>query len=259
MVVYYENSKGEKINLLKSPYKTLEADWYDANWEESSSGYEMRILIDVFGKRDEFTKNMENLYRIIAIDSELGIYGKLYVNGSYLRCKIRNSKKTGWKGYVYTEVELVFEAPQLKWFVEIKKSFYPQESASEDGLNYAFNYPFNYTANKKGMSQWRVDHIIPSEFKMILYGPCEDPRILINGHPYEVFVNLERDEYLVIDSAENTILKYAANGIVTNEFDNRGYEYSVFEAVPAGLVTFNWSGDFGFDIVLYCARREAKW
>lgn len=259
MIVYYENSKGERIDLLKKPYRTIEADWYDSDWEESSSGYEKTIEIDVFGKREEFVQNMENLYRIIAVDSEIGAYGKLYVNGSYLRCKIQKSKKTGWKGYIYTEVELTFEAPELKWFIETRKSFFPQEGTGSSGLNYMFNYPFNYAADKKGIAQWKVDHIISNDFRMIIYGPCVNPRILVNGYPYEVFVTLERNEYLIIDSAENTIYKYAVNGIVSNEFNNRGYEYSVFERIPSGLVTFNWSGEFGFDVTLYCARREAKW
>ena len=60
MVVYYENSKGDRLNLMRFPYRTVDADWYDADWEESSDGYEKTVSIDVFGKRDEFISNMEN-------------------------------------------------------------------------------------------------------------------------------------------------------------------------------------------------------
>ena len=260
MVVYYENSKGEILNLLKKPYRTVEADWYDSDWDESATGYEKKINIDVFGNRAEFVDNMENLYRIIAVDSEVGVYGRLYVNGSYLRCKILKSKKSSWKGYVFSEVEMIFYAPALEWVEESRKSFFPQqEETSVGGFNYPFNYPFNYTASKRGVSQWEVDYIIPSDFHMIIYGPCVNPRILVNGYPYEVLTSLERNEYLVIDSANSTVTKYSANGITMNLFDNRGYEHSVFEKLPTGLLTFNWSGDFGFDIILYRVRREAKW
>lgn len=82
MIVYYENMNGEKLNLLKAPFRTTKTDWFDADWSESSDGYEKTVTIDVFGKREEFQANMEQLYRIIAVDAENDTYGKLYVNGA---------------------------------------------------------------------------------------------------------------------------------------------------------------------------------
>ena len=70
MIVYYENMNGEKLNLLKAPFRTTKTDWFDADWSESSDGYEKTVTIDVFGKREEFQANMEHLYRIIAVDAE---------------------------------------------------------------------------------------------------------------------------------------------------------------------------------------------
>ena len=60
MIVYYENSKGEQLNLLKAPSRTMKTDWFDADWSESSDGYEKTVTIDVFGKRNEFRSNMEH-------------------------------------------------------------------------------------------------------------------------------------------------------------------------------------------------------
>ena len=77
MIVYYENMNGEKLNLLKAPFRTTKTDWFDADWSESSDGYEKTVTIDVFGKREEFQTNMEQLYRIIAVDAENDTYGKL--------------------------------------------------------------------------------------------------------------------------------------------------------------------------------------
>lgn len=95
MIVYYENMNGEKLNLLKAPFRTTKTDWFDADWSESSDGYEKTVTIDVFGKRKEFQANMEQLYRIIAVDAESDSYGRLYVNGAYLRCRILKSAKEG--------------------------------------------------------------------------------------------------------------------------------------------------------------------
>ena len=95
MIVYYENMNGEKLNLLKAPFRTTKTDWFDADWSESSDGYEKTVTIDVFGKREEFQANMEQLYRIIAVDAENDTYGKLYVKGAYLRCKLLKSATEG--------------------------------------------------------------------------------------------------------------------------------------------------------------------
>lgn len=260
MIVYYENSKGKRLNLLKSPYRTVDADWYNADWEKTSDGYELVVDIDVFGKRSEFQANMERLYNIIAVDSELGVYGKLYVNGTYLRCQIRRSEKSGWKGYIYSEVELVFLAPELEWIQEISKGFFPQpETGAESGIDFPFDFSFDFSSLKRGYDTLNVDHITSSDFQMVIYGPCTNPRILINDNPYEVNVSLEKNEYLIIDSRTHTVMKYLSNGTTQSCFDDRGLEYSVFNKIPAGMLSFNWSGDFGFDLILFLKRREAKW
>lgn len=260
MVAYYENSNGEKLDLLKAPYRMIDTDVFDSDWEEKNSGYEKKVNIDVFGRKEEFITNMEELYRIIAVDSERGIYGKLYINDNYLICNIKRTKKGNWKGFIYSTVELVFTAPVLEWIHEERKSFYSQNQLNVvDGFNFPVNFPFNFTAAKYGIEQWHINHIIPSDFIMIIYGPCINPRILVNGYPYEVLTELQENEYLIINSFDSTVTKHMSNGNKSNLFNERGFEYSIFEKIPSGLLTFNWSGDFGFDVILYKVRREPNW
>lgn len=260
MIAYYENSIGEKLNLLNAPYRIVDTDVFDSSWEESDSGFEKKVDIDVFGNKSEFAENMEYLYNMIAVDPEKGVYGKLYVNGTYLRCNVQASKKSGWKGFVYSEVELTFFAPLLEWVQEIRKSFYPHSSEEDvDGLNFPFNFPFNFTKEVRGVESWKIDHVVASDFQMIVYGPCSQPKIFINGYPYEVNTELLANEYLVIDSRNYTITKYNADGTTSNLFHERGYEYSVFEKIPSGTLTISWPEEFGFDLILYAIRREPRW
>lgn len=260
MIAYYENSNGEKLDLLKAPYRMINADIFDSDWDETDTGYEKTVDIDVFGKQEDFAANMEQLYKIIAVDSERGVYGKLYINDTYLRCNIRKSRKAGWKGFVYSEVEMVFYAPVLEWIQEIRKSFYPQSGESlTEGFNFPFNFPFNFTQESRGVENWRIDHVVASDFQMVIYGSCMDPKIYINGYPYEVNTELHENEYLILDSKNCTILKFNSDGTVSNIFHERGYEYSVFEKIPSGVLTLNWPGKFGFDLTLFLIRREPKW
>ena len=161
---------------------------------------------------------------------------------------------------MYTEVVLTFLAPELSWITVLEKRFYPQEQpALESWLNFPFNFPFNFADEKRGSSAFEIDHIIPSDFEMIIYGPCVNPKVLVNGYPYEILTTLESNEYLALNTLEETVVKYLSNGTIANLFDVRGYDYSIFEKIPSGLVSVNWSGDFGIDLYIFLKRKEAAW
>ena len=248
------------LNLVKYPYLTAEADWIDSDWEESTGGYQRTVQVDVYGKGDEFEQNMERLYSILAVDAEEGVYGKLYVNDTFLRCRIQSSTKDSWKGYVYAEVELTFIAPDLSWVTEVTRQFSPRSEASgPGGLDFPYDHPFDFADEDLGVATWEIDHVRSSEFQMIMYGPCTNPYVLINNHAYAVYTDLEDGEYLIIDSRSSTVYKYLSNGTVENLFHDRGLADSVFEPIPSGLLRINWSGAFGFDLTLYLERREARW
>ena len=78
---------------MKVQFLTVEAVWFDSDWTESSDGYEKTVNSDVYGNRAEFAKKMEYLYSIIAVDAEAGADGQLYVNDTFLRCRIQSSSK----------------------------------------------------------------------------------------------------------------------------------------------------------------------
>ena len=106
---------------------------------------------------------------------------------------------------------------------------------------------------------WKVDHYAPCEFLMIIFGPVADPRIVINGHPYQVYDTLLENEYMQIDSRKNTVIKYMANGTRQNLYDLRAKMESVFEPITPGNIAVNWPGSYGFDLTLYLERSEPRW
>ena len=126
-------------------------------------------------------------------------------------------------------------------------------------MDFPEDFSFDFSPTKKGTAVWEVDHIIPSDFELIIYGPCVNPRILVNEYPYEVYVTLERNEYLIIDSRTNTVMRYLQNGTAQSAFNERSLENSVFKRIPEGLLNINWSGEFGFDLTLFLNRREPPW
>ena len=62
-----------------------------------------------------------------------------------------------------------------------------------------------------------------------------------------------------IDSRNNKVIKYAANGTQQDLYDMRAKQESVFDPIDPGNVRVVWSGGFGFDLTLYCERSEPRW
>lgn len=136
----------------------------------------------------------------------------------------------------------------------------PQDApGAQTFLDYEFDYQYDYFYGNPGIASWQTDFPFASDFKMTVFGPVADPRILVNGYPYQFFDTLEDTEYVVVDSRDNTLTKYLANGSHISIFDLRNKAESIFRPIPAGTLTFNWSGTFGFDLTLYEERSEPRW
>lgn len=259
MILYYENALGQKIDFMKRPYRAVEADIFEADWEAHSDGYEKRIEIDVMDKKGNFFDNMNALYDIIAVDADNNTYGKLCCNGSYIRCYVKKKEATGWKGNVYAYVTLTFVAPELAWITEEKKTFLPGSGrGQEGGFDYPHNFPYNYSAIDADI-EWNIKNTAPCDFAMIIYGTCVDPEIIINDHSYQVFTTLEANEYMIIDSRTQTITKHLESGSDINVYNDRSTMQSVFHKINPGRNIISWTHAFGFDIILYKSRKEPVW
>lgn len=60
---YYINSKGVILNFLVDPYYTAEADWYDSEWDETASGYQKTVQVDVYGSGEGLAKIWKTVQR----------------------------------------------------------------------------------------------------------------------------------------------------------------------------------------------------
>lgn len=76
---------------------------------------------------------------------------------------------------------------------------------------------------------------------------------------YRVYTTVDDQEYIRINSRENTVQRVKNNGEIINEFNNRGKDDSIFEPILPGSQTVVWPGTFGFDVILHQERSELKW
>lgn len=286
MDFYYVNNRGDRIDLSDYPYIFQEGNLL--NWTYSYStdslatrdvtyGYKMSAktipvkvavlcdyTIQLEERKEQWKEAVDHLADVVQADVIDGKDGRLYTDtGFYLSCKIIGSEKTDWRmglPIMFNTLTVLSDNPV--WIREETKEFFSQSEvpAPENGfLDYEYDYEYDYTAQKIGISDWYIDHYQANEFKMTIFGPCVNPRILVNGYPYEVFDTLEAGEYIVIDSRDNSVVKHLVNGTTQNVYDLRAKDQSVFEPIPSGYLNISWSGAFGFEITLYIERGEPRW
>lgn len=272
--IYYLSGEGrKKLYLDRVPYWMQTGDFMDYQWDYTArnrriTGFskdvqEHDLTISVFGNTaEEYEANLQQMHDIFEGDVRGMTPGRLYVGNYYLTCYIAASAKADWEyncGILDNTLTLATDYPH--WVQEETQKFFPQQGAGAgSGLDYPYDYPYGYTPGASGTASWVTGHYTASDYQLVLYGPCENPRVLVNGRAKGVYDILDPSDYVVIDSRTHTVVKYLANGTQQNKYDYRVKEgTSMFEKIPGGTLALNWSGLFGFDLTLYKERSEPLW
>lgn len=273
MNVYYENSdKTKRVDFRGGKYEIADTDIFrhelqyvseDDRITEFKRGiqtYEIEANINNTGK-ENWKELYDKMNGIFHRDIILKRRGALYVNGSYINCYVYASEpKEIFEDWGFQTAVLKIVTDSKEWITEENRQFLPSYTPSvSGGMDFPFDLPFDFDESKTGFEQWNIEHYTSSHFKMTIYGPCENPRILINGYPRQVFTSLEPNEYLVIDSRDSTVIKHLANGTTVSVYNSRQFQPSIFEKIPSGLLSIDWIGEFGFDITLYLERSGPRW
>lgn len=190
--------------------------------------------------------------------------GKLIIGEYYINAYMISSSTAPYDGADWTQKDVTFFCPYPFWIMEISNSFEPSTGEAQDSgefLDYEYDFSYDYSQASGGNVIWIVDHYAPCEFLMTIFGPAEDPRLTINGNPYQVYTTLGDNDYLQIDSRNNSITAFLNNGTRQNLYDMRP-KYpnpSVFTPIKPGNISVQWPGSFGIDLTLYLERSEPKW
>lgn len=278
MKFYYINHVNEKIDLGDYPYIFQSGDLLDYTWNYDSDNnkisnirrdlkkYKVKIAVlcdislPVEERRSEFGGNVNRLVEVFEKDVLENENGRLYTDsGAYLSCMIMGSTKADWNmgiPFMFNDLTLVAEYPA--WVTETPYVFKVSDPVTTNNKKYAYRYSYRY-ANGLNNATIINDHFAPAHFRLIFYGPCTNPHVIIGEHRYQVNILLEQGEYLTVDSRSRTVKKTMVNGTVVNAFHNRSFQDSVFEKIPPGTSTVSWPGTFDFDLTLLAERSEPEW
>lgn len=274
VTLQYIASSGNVYNLKGDGIRTKKANYHKWSWgvdgttlqfgirvsdfTRKPATYETTLILD--GSYEQRKTILEALHNDFELDVRTMKMGRIIWGDYYIDCYITDSSTYPDENTVWTDNVLTIYCPYPFWIMENKKSFFPQEAPeNETFLDYPYDYDYDYYYGEPGLGRWIRDFSWSCEFRMIIYGPCVNPQVTINGYPYLIKDTLEDTDYVVIDSRNNTVTKYLASGQVLNIFDLRNKQKSVFEPIPGGDLTLNWGGGFGFDLTLYEERSEPRW
>jgi hypothetical protein len=185
-------------------------------------------------------------------------HGQIIIGDYYFKCFVTRSQKTDYitdKRYMSANLTLTSDYPY--WVKESVKTFGTSATASE-GLDYPFDFNFDYFTDVS-KTVLTNPSFVSSNFKMIVYGACSNPSLIIGGHTYQVNCTVGDGEYLTIDSTTKKIFLTKNDGTTINQFNNRNKTSYIFEKIPSGDSVVIWTGDFGFDVILMEERSEPKW
>lgn len=274
-MIQYISSSGETFDLLNFKTRLKDANFHNYAWEYDSIEQQYGIDITKFRKaakeyeasvifRGSIEERKRNLNRFLEA-SERDIInkapGKVLYEDYYIRAYVISSSTYPYDGADWTQKDVVFLCPYSFWIDEETRSFLPAQNTSSDAefLGYPYGYDYDYSAPDATDILWAVNHFAPCEFLMTIYGQANNPLVTINGHPYQVFAELETGEYMTIDSRGNTVQKHLPDGTTANLYNSRARQESIFTPIESGSIRVVWSGEFGFDITLFCERSEPRW
>lgn len=275
--IKYLCSNGEEYNLIGDKMRATSGYFHVYEWVPNTTEKELGVSVNSFtkepviyditltvrGKEKERKQMLNRLTNAFEYDVVNLTPGRIYYGDYYIDCYIKkSSNEVSSENNSRTNCLIEIYCPYPFWAMEQEQSFYPDlmnRGEAYEFLDYPIEYPYDYSRKTSGAQNWFIDHFRDNNFDMTIYGPCVDPRIIINNYPYQIYDTLESGEYVLIKSRDKTITKHLSNGTVQNIFAKRAKDKSVFALIPSGMLTLNWSGEFGFDIKVYKERSVPEW
>lgn len=220
-------------------------------------------FLKAYFKSEEWRNNRVSNKEILNLP--LKEFVQVYGNYAYIRVR---ETTTGIKlHYKYKEVyayELDADAQaffaRVEGYDDVKQIIVNDPLIDNDfgSSDYPRGYNWGYYNPKTKSETINNESFMASAFRLIIYGKCHEPEIIINNHTYKIMDTIERDEYVIVDSAEKTITKYCGSR-TENIFHKRYKEQSIFEPIAAGANDISWNREFSFDLILMDERSEPRW
>lgn len=273
--IVYTNHLNEKIVLGEMPYFANYSDLRDYSWDYTETNsrilsfnkkikkYKLPVVIMCKTEEEGFQKR-NALFEVMEKDVLAKQYGTLKIGDYKLQCYVTENKKKDFLDsmkHMVVTLSIVTDRPywtKEKTYVFNTSGLVNGETSNTAFLDFSYDFPYDFS-NSLDMLEFSNGNFVQTAFRLVIYGACTNPRVIINGHAYEVFTKVEKGQVLVIDSIEKTVQLITAKGEVVNQFSLRNKDSYIFKKIPAGDCSLARSDDFRFDLTLIEERSEPKW
>lgn len=267
----YTNGAGETIEFAPaSPWGYTGTDLRDWEWDYDEAcgravGFRRAartFTLDV-AMRGGSAAERDRACDVFEHDLRAGVPGTLRAGASEMRCYVVASEKDLWwfDGSIM-RASLRVRADEPVWVRERTVDF-PKDSGSARGagyLDYPIAYPYDYKREDRAS---RASNPFPGDcrFRLTVFGPAENPYVIVGGNRYQVNASVPDGALLTVDSREGTISLRSEDGSESSVFASgvRAEGARIFAPMPGGESSLSWSGDFGFSITYIEERSEPAW
>lgn len=270
MILFYESSNGNVFNLKVGKIRARTANLHDFQWvpeaieqqygervfgfNKPATSYNMLLSID--GNLEERRQQLNLLHDAFEHDVRNMTPGKLIHGNAKIDCYIIVSST--FPENPWTHNELSVYCPYPFWITEREYHMDIIDDVSEyPFLDYPYDFNYDYSAVLTGYANIENYSVGSADFQLSIYGPVENPVVVINGIKVGVVTSIGAAEKIVVNSKNKTVVLYGAKQ--SNLFNNRLKEQSIFTPIPSGLCDISWNGQFAFDLTLYEERSEPMW
>lgn len=163
------------------------------------------------------------------------------------------------------ETELTIALVDGAWWRLVTREFMADDgTAGGTFLDYEYDYEYDYSRVVYA-SNVTPSVLTPSDVFMRVYGPAENPYVIVGDNRYQLDMTIPAGGYVTVDGRDKTITLTLADGTTSNAFQygSRGSglgggEY-IFEPVHADTQDVAWPGTFNFTLGWYEEEGEPPW
>lgn len=209
----------------------------------------------------------DELRRLADRDVAMATPGTLAVDGWSQRAYITAAEPTSISR-AHMAADLTVVLLDGVWRKGHTVAFEQLTATSGDGefLDLPYDLPYDLgvpsTRRYVDVGEWGA-----APLRFVVYGPCVNPAVRIDGNWYRVDVTVPDGGYLVVDplATPRSVTLVAADGSTTDVFakarrgNGLGSGEYVFQPASPGVHEVEWDRSFGFDITWYEEEGEPPW
>lgn len=271
-IVYVSGVGGDAYRLNDGIYVGRPSDIFSREWSYSV-GYasvssvtrkartaKLKAFFADVAKADAFRRACDR-------DVSRGVAGTLSVDGWSQRCMVMESAADKVSDSFFT-AELTVVLLDGVWRKGHTVAFEQLTATSGDGefLDLPYDLPYDLgvpsTRRYVDVGEWGA-----APLRFVVYGPCVNPAVRIDGNWYRVDVTVPDGGYLVVDplATPRSVTVVGPDGSVTDAFakarrgDGLGGGEYIFQPASPGVHEVEWDRSFGFDLTWYEEEGEPPW